>query len=356
MSTLRWEEFAARHSCRFESEPSIQKSMEAYRACGARISSTSIRREVDQSADFVGVSIRNQQVVAFGPHLASWNRVGTRVRSILSDLQAMAAMVELPNVQFPMHLHDGASFSASTCKPVFVQEKSRTSTGGIYLPPRSAGGFVQRTPERGGELRSEEALMRVAWMDNNTPFNSKANKAFFRGSTTGGVYTKESWRSMHRSRVVQVSLDRPDLLDARFSGFSQCDKIAEGEMRGAGFAGGRVDQDAQWKFKLIVVPDGNSVPDRLLSQLASNSVVLKPESDNAEYWYAELVPWEHYIPYKSNASNLAQVIESALKNQALLEHIATKSTQFVLARLNPSRVMCYWGLLLRAYAAHFNTA
>jgi hypothetical protein len=114
--------------------------------------------------------------------------------------------------------------------------------------------------------------------------------------------------------------------------------------------------DEQWRYKLIVVPDGNSVPDRLMSQLASNSVVLKPRTDNSEYWYRELVPWEHYIPYRNDASDLAQVIEAALKNQSLLEHISTQSTEFVLSRLNPSRIMCYWGLLLHAYASYFNTS
>merc|ERR1712216_783433 len=102
-----------------------------------------------------------------------------------------------------------------------------------------------------------------------------------------------------------------------------------------------------------VVPDGNSVPDRLMSQLASNSVVLKPQTDNAEYWYSELVAWEHYIPYRNDASDLAEVIQAALKNQTLLEHISTQSTHFVLSRLNPSRIMCYWGMLLRAYATYF---
>jgi len=193
-------------------------------------------------------------------------------------------------------------------------------------------------------------------MDNAFPFGKKLSKAFFRGSTTGGTYTRENWRTMPRSRVVQVSIDRPDLLDARFSNVVQSDELAKRDMEAAGFLGSHVDQDDQWRYKLIVVPDGNSVPGRLMSQLASNSVVLKPQTDNAEYWYSELVPWEHYIPYRNDASDLAQVIDSVLKNESLLQHIATQSTHFVLSRLNPSRIMCYWGLLLRSYASYFNTS
>ena len=195
-------------------------------------------------------------------------------------------------------------------------------------------------------------------MDNQVPFRTKLDKAFFRGSTTGGVYTEENWRTMPRSRVVQVSIERPDLLDARFSNPVpvQSDELTKRAMEAAGFFDSRVDQDKQWRYKLIVVPDGNSVPDRLMSQLASNSVVLKPQTDNTEYWYSELVAWEHYIPYRNDASDLAEVIEAALNNQTLLEHIATQSTLFVLSRLNPSRIMCYWGMLLRTYALYFRTS
>ena len=192
-STLRWEEFAARHSCSLESEPSIQKSMDAYRACGSSINASAIRREVDHSAHYVGFSIQNQQAAAFGPHVGQWTH---RINSILPDLSALLAQVELPNVQFVAHLHDGGSFSAHNCKPVFAQEKSRAGPGGVFMPPRSATGFVQRAPAGEGRLLSEEAIMRVAWLDNTIPFRSKIDKAVFRGSTTGGLYTKANWRSM----------------------------------------------------------------------------------------------------------------------------------------------------------------
>ena len=191
-STLRWEEFAARHSCSLESEPSIQKSMDAYRACGASINASAIRREVDHSAQYVGFSIQNQKAAAFGPHVGQWTH---RTNPILSDLNALLDQVELPNVQFFAHLHDGTPFPAHTCKPVFAHEKSHAGAW-VFMPPRSAAGFVQRAPAGGGELRSEEAIMRVAWHDNKIPFRSKIDKAFFRGSTTGGMYTKATWRSM----------------------------------------------------------------------------------------------------------------------------------------------------------------
>ena len=59
----------------------------------------------------------------------------------------------------------------------------------------------------------------------------------------GGVYTRENWRTMLRSRVVQVSMDRPDLLDERFSNVVQSDELTKRDMEAAGFLGSYVDQD-----------------------------------------------------------------------------------------------------------------
>jgi hypothetical protein len=48
---------------------------------------------------------------------------------------------------------------------------------------------------------------------------------------------------MLRSRVVQVSMDRPDLLDERFSNVVQSDELTKRDMEAAGFLGSHVDQD-----------------------------------------------------------------------------------------------------------------
>jgi len=327
--------------------------------------SKEIHRWVNDSDSSVrGFSIYNQKVSVFKSEVRKRSSFQRRAEQIELDLQALVSQVELPNVDFVASLGDGGCVSLASCKPIFLQAKqiNNVCREGIFMPPRSSNGFVSeagrfskagrfsRHDRAGGVLREHKSMQ--------VPFGNKLNKAFFRGSTTGANYTPQNWRMMQRSRVVQVSLHFPGLLDARFTkvhGGSQRSEVeseVESEMRAAGFLGPRVSQDDQWRYKLIVALDGNSVPDELMSQLASNSVVLKPESDHAEYWYAELVPWEHYIPFKKDASDLAQVIEMSLKNQTLLQHIARESTSFVSSRLNPSRIMCYWGLLLRQYAVH----
>ncbi|EKX37519.1 hypothetical protein GUITHDRAFT_60223, partial [Guillardia theta CCMP2712] len=103
-------------------------------------------------------------------------------------------------------------------------------------------------------------------------------------------------------------------------------------------------------YKLVVVPDGNSVPDRLLDFLASNVVVLKQESTSEEFWYRDLQPYHHFIPFKRDVSNLIDVIRSSLKNESLLRHVAQASTLYVLEHLNSDSMKCYLVHLLHAYA------
>jgi len=90
-----------------------------------------------------------------------------------------------------------------------------------------------------------------------------------------------------------------------------------------------------------------------MSLLAEDVVVLKPQSTVEEYWYSELVPFRHYIPFKRDVSDLESIIERVLRNNTLLRHIARESTLFVLKRLNSRTISCYWVQLLREYSTLF---
>ena len=95
------------------------------------------------------------------------------------------------------------------------------------------------------------------------------------------------------------------------------------------------------------MPNGISVPDRLLDFLASNVIVLKQESENEEFWYQDLQPYEHYIPFKRDVSDLFEVIRKTVKNETLMQHVS--STHYVLANFNSDYVECHLGHLLYEY-------
>eukprot|EP00960_Hanusia_phi_P025432 745636-Hanusia_phi.AAC.1 len=333
------------HAKRCKPHPSIDLSLRPYRLpiCRGQVTKSVVRKKVREKQDFIGVSIQDNSVTYFGAEGTRWQKNGRVTNGLIQDIAKVAEEVDLPDVEFIAFFHDGfgglhVPDSKNACVPVFVQEKRRFSDG-ILATPRSVTGF-------------RDSFMSTAALDNMVPFEQKKNKAFFRGSTTGGIYSLNSWRSLPRSRIVQASLDHPDLLDARFTSVVQADSTDVARvMEKEGFVSReRVSHSEQWKYKMVVVPDGNSVPDRLLDFLASNVVVLKQESANEEFWYRDLEPFHHYIPFKHDASNLIAVIRSSLQNESLLRYVSQTSTLYVLENLNSDAIKCYLVQLLYAYA------
>lgn len=65
----------------------------------------------------------------------------------------------------------------------------------------------------------------------------------------------------------------------------------------------------QHKYQINV--DGTVAAYRLPYLLVGDSVVLKQDSIYYEHFYNELQPWKHYIPVKSNLSDLLEKLQWA---------------------------------------------
>ena len=62
-------------------------------------------------------------------------------------------------------------------------------------------------------------------------------------------------------------------------------------------------------------------------------------------------PMVHYVPIRSDFSNLIEMVEWALDNDDLALEIAQNAVAFVRERLHLNRVQCYWARLLSRYSA-----
>jgi hypothetical protein len=70
-------------------------------------------------------------------------------------------------------------------------------------------------------------------------------------------------------------------------------------------------------------------------------VVFKADSDSIEFYYEGLVPYIHFIPIKSDMSNLETALHYALENDPEMEKIAENMHKFAIDNLNPEKVACY---------------
>ena len=66
-------------------------------------------------------------------------------------------------------------------------------------------------------------------------------------------------------------------------------------------------------------------------KLRSNSVTIKVESSNKQWYYGDLKPWVHYVPVANNMSDLKLAVDFVLdpSNDKALKSIAQASTRFV---------------------------
>jgi hypothetical protein len=66
-------------------------------------------------------------------------------------------------------------------------------------------------------------------------------------------------------------------------------------------------------------------------KLRSNSVTIKVESGNKQWYYDDLKPWVHYVPVANNMSDLSSAVDFVLdrSNDNALKKIARASTRFI---------------------------
>ncbi|QPH01614.1 hypothetical protein C2857_005817 [Epichloe festucae Fl1] len=188
--------------------------------------------------------------------------------------------------------------------PIFSQSKISSYNDIVYPSPWYWSDKVQYTPER------------------DVPWGDKANRLYWRGSTTGGFSRDGGWRRQHRQRFVkkinaggrakivsnQGSQTRPDwgvsdvsradyraLTDVAFSHVGQCDAGDCDAQRAFFNVTDPVNQTDAWGYKYLLDIDGNAFSGRFLAFLQSMSLTFKYALFRE--WHNEwLKPWVHYVP------------------------------------------------------------
>ena len=159
--------------------------------------------------------------------------------------------------------------------------------------------------------------------DKDMPWEAKAERMYWRGSTTGGFSRGGGWRRQHRQHVVRRinALDtarvlrKPDqgdpaaswtaqdvprvqhraLFDVKFSHVGQCDPDDCDAQREFFEIAEPAGQQEAWAFKYLLDMDGNAFSGRFYAFLKSRSLVYKLAIFR-EWHHDWLRPWVHYIP------------------------------------------------------------
>lgn len=167
------------------------------------------------------------------------------------------------------------------------------------------------------------------------PWDHKKDVMFWRGSSTGGHISWDNWKTIPRIKLVMMSKETPDILDARISDIVQIQENAKGlkdYLQHKGFVSNRIPFTEFHRYKYLINIDGNSCAwDSMFLKLKSNSVVFNIDNDNIQWYYDRLVPWKHYIPIKPDLSDLHLKFKWALANDDTVRRIAQESSELMVS-------------------------
>ena len=183
--------------------------------------------------------------------------------------------------------------------------------------------------ESGNWMRPEQVETLEAFAGNwaKRPF-----KMFWRGSTTGQgrITSLNQLQSIQRIAICRQFNGHPGI-NLKISNINCLPSIrreAEDLLRAQGAWGEAVDESMFGNAKYYPDIPGNALAWGTIRKYLRGCLIFKPESERELYYYRLIKPWIHFIPVKSNFSDLHEKFIWAENNPRQATTIAWRGKQF----------------------------
>ncbi|XP_043927887.1 protein O-glucosyltransferase 2 [Protopterus annectens] len=310
--------------------PQIMRDLAQFSAVNPDQIAVDIPKRFGERQSLCHYTVKNNKVYlkTYGEH------VGFRI-FMDAVLLSLTRKVKLPDIEFFVNLGDWPLEKRKTTQdphPIFSWCGS-SDTKDIIMPTYDLTESTLETMGRVSlDMMSVQANTGPAWENKNST-------AFWRG------------RDSRKERLELVKLSRkyPELIDAAFTNFFffKHDENLYGPIVK------HVSFFDFFKYKYQINIDGTVAAYRLPYLLAGDSVVLKQDSIYYEHFYNDLKPWQHYIPIKSNLSDLLDKIQWAKDHDEEAKKIATTAQEFGRNNLMGDHIFCYYFLLFQVTVSFF---
>jgi hypothetical protein len=196
-------------------------------------------------------------------------------------------------------------------------------------------------------------------LQDDIAYHDKTTSAVFAGSASGGPLTLDDVvrRTLPRLRSAMSFKGNPRV-DFRLPVLpDRMSDDARAAMQELGFGSGndRLTFKQQFRHKFIISMDGfGATCSRLPIALASNSVLLKYESQFELFYFSGLIPWFHYIPIGKD-DDVNVVIRMEERQPGTCAAIVRNANSFARTYLSRIQIMKYTARLLQAYAASIDS-
>ena len=247
-------------------------------------------------------------------------------------LQTLCALTPVPNLDFVITHCDGTDPSfplpehLKKAAPIFGWAKQRDVAHVVLVPDYSSISTRWYNDMRKLIEGRRFVGQRVSW-------EQRAEKVCWRGDPRRGTY---------RDVLVQLSQKLPELIDAGFINVPP-------EL--AMFVKPRISYEEQMIHKYLPVLDGIMCAyPGYQWRLLSESLTLKQDSAQIQWFYRALLPYVHYLPFRRNLSDLVEKVNWARAHDEECKQIAQNAKKFVLNNLLYDDIYRYLYLALMEYA------
>lgn len=179
-----------------------------------------------------------------------------------------------------------------------------------------------------------------------TIWENKKPIAVFRGTPTGCGTTSETNMRLKLSNMRSPDLDvgvvQFSSTKMKFDPKKGLSTIRRSDATIVDF----MSLTEQSKFKYMIHVDGNVAAYRLLKTMLLKSTILKVEGEYLLWVDYLLKPWKHYIPVKSDLSNLEEMVNWCKENDSKAKKIAEAGYEFATKVLTKQYVQDSFAKLL----------
>ncbi len=207
----------------------------------------------------------------------------------------------------------------------------------------------------------QELIKDIEQANSTYSWHTKEDKIFWRGSTTGrrdkDSYNVNNMDKLVRLKLVMLSKLYPELIDAQFTRFADFSEDESGtnlqKILMILFDKGKyfVKEAQHLKYKYLIAIDGNTCPwQRVPWIMFSNSVLIKQETNNVQWFYPALKPYVHFVPVKENLTDIFMQLHWLKANDNRAKAIALNAQNFVKNNLLSEHIDRHMEIILNEYS------
>ena len=343
---------------------SLDKFLKTYTGQGYRYNSRSVNKNINEW-------YANNCIVRYdiNPHTRRPNEGDSNVGTVKNMLEVLCSQRKVPDIEFfmnrrdfPLLTRDGTepydniwgdvplvSYNIPKYLPILSMCKTDRYAD-ILVPTHEDWARVQSLNKVWfpRSCRDYNDVFDISWSD-------KKNIAVFRGASTGcGVtietnprlklaYISAQYRKNNKNDpLIDAGITKWNLRPRKLKDSQYLQSIDTQALKKEGVTlVNYLTMQQQSSYRYIINLDGHVSAFRLSMELGMGSVVLLVESE-WKLWYSNLlIPYKHYVPIKSDLSDLIQQIKWCRDNDARCQEIVSNSMDFFNIYLQENGILDY---------------